>query len=470
MSTEQALLENDIEQYLKVHENKDMLRFLTCGNVDDGKSTLIGRLLHDSKLIFEDHMEAIKADSKKFNTTDGEFDLALLVDGLQSEREQGITIDVAYRYFATEKRKFIIADCPGHEQYTRNMATGASNCDLAIVMIDARYGVQTQTKRHSYIASLLGIKHIIVAVNKMDLVGYSQDEYKKIKDEYRRFANDLNIPDVRFVPISALKGDNVVNRSESMDWYPGATLMGLLDTVKIDSDKNFDMFRMPVQYVTRPNLDFRGFCGTICGGIINVGDMITALPSGKISSVKAIVTADGELQSAHVGQAVTITLNDEIDVSRGDVIVRSNQPAVVSDKFEATIVWMADAALQPGKEYEFKIGSKNTYGSIDNINYRIDVNTLEHIQEDEMKLNEISNCSIAVNSPVVIDKYDDIEGTGSFIIIDRLTNVTVGAGMISKLSVVGAEDVLVEREYSLVDKELNALIRKNYPEWNCKEI
>ena len=470
MTTEQALLENDIEQYLKVHENKDMLRFLTCGNVDDGKSTLIGRLLHDSKLIFEDYMDAIKADSKKYNTTDGEFDLALLVDGLQSEREQGITIDVAYRYFATEKRKFIIADCPGHEQYTRNMATGASNCDLAIVMIDARYGVQTQTKRHSYIASLLGIKHIIVAVNKMDLVGYSQDEYKKIKDEYRKFANDLNIPDVRFVPISALKGDNVVNRSESMDWYPGATLMGLLDTVKIDSDKNFDMFRMPVQYVTRPNLDFRGFCGTICGGIINVGDMITALPSGKTSSVKAIVTADGELQSAHVGQAVTITLSDEIDVSRGDVIVRSNQPAVVSDKFEATIVWMADAALQPGKEYEFKIGSKNTYGRIDNINYRIDVNTLEHIQEDEMKLNEISSCNIVVNSPVVIDKYDDIEGTGSFIIIDRLTNVTVGAGMISKLSVVGAEDVLVEREYSLVDKELNALIRKNYPEWNCKEI
>mgnify|MGYP003385166549 CR=1 FL=1 len=470
MTTEQALLENDIEQYLKVHENKDMLRFLTCGNVDDGKSTLIGRLLHDSKLIFEDYMDAIKADSKKYNTTDGEFDLALLVDGLQSEREQGITIDVAYRYFATEKRKFIIADCPGHEQYTRNMATGASNCDLAIVMIDARYGVQTQTKRHSYIASLLGIKHIIVAVNKMDLVGYSQDEYKKIKDEYRKFANDLNIPDVRFVPISALKGDNVVNRSESMDWYPGATLMGLLDTVKIDSDKNFDMFRMPVQYVTRPNLDFRGFCGTICGGIINVGDMITALPSGKTSSVKAIVTADGELQSAHVGQAVTITLSDEIDVSRGDVIVRSNQPAVVSDKFEATIVWMADSALQPGKEYEFKIGSKNTYGRIDNINYRIDVNTLEHIQEDEMKLNEISSCNIVVNSPVVIDKYDDIEGTGSFIIIDRLTNVTVGAGMISKLSVVGAEDVLVEREYSLVDKELNALIRKNYPEWNCKEI
>jgi sulfate adenylyltransferase subunit 1 len=470
MSTEQALLENDIEAYLTVHENKDMLRFLTCGNVDDGKSTLIGRLLHDSKLIFEDHMDSIIADSKKFNTTDGDFDLALLVDGLQSEREQGITIDVAYRYFATEKRKFIIADCPGHEQYTRNMATGASNCDLAIVMIDARYGVQTQTKRHSYIASLLGIKHIIVAVNKMDLVAYSQDEYRKIKADYREFANRLNIPDIRFVPISALNGDNVVNKSVDMDWYPGATLMGLLDTIKIDDDKNLDDFRLPVQFVIRPNLDFRGFCGTVAGGIINVGDEITALPSGKTSSVKSIVTADGELETAHVGQAITLTLQDEIDVSRGDVIVRSNKLATVSEKFEATIVWMSEAALQPGKEYELKIGTKNTYGRIENINYRIDVNTLEHIQEDEMKLNEISSCTVATTSPVVIDNYDQVEGTGSFVIIDRLTNVTVGAGMITNAVVDVAEDVLVEREYSLVDKELNALIRKNYPEWNCKEI
>ncbi|WNC71225.1 sulfate adenylyltransferase subunit CysN [Thalassotalea psychrophila] len=469
MSTEQALLENDIEEYLKVHENKDMLRFLTCGNVDDGKSTLIGRLLHDSKLIFEDHLESIKADSKKFNTTDEEFDLALLVDGLQSEREQGITIDVAYRYFATEKRKFIIADCPGHEQYTRNMATGASNCDLAIVMIDARYGVQTQTKRHSYIASLLGIKHIIVAVNKMDLVEYSQDEYRKIKTEYREFAEQINLHDIRFVPISALKGDNVVNRSEAMDWYPGATLMGLLDTVKIDSDKNFEDFRLPVQYVTRPNLDFRGFCGTIAGGVINIGDIVTALPSGKSSSVKAIVTADGELDSAHVGQAITITLNDEIDVSRGDVLVRSNKLATVSDKFAATIVWMSDAAMQPGKEYELKIGTKNTYGRIDNINYRINVNTLEHVQEDEMKLNEIASCNIATNGPVVIDGYDKVEGTGSFVIIDRLTNVTVGAGMITNTTLEG--DVEEEtRQYSPTEVELNAFIRKNFPEWNCKPV
>ena len=469
MTTEQVLLENDIEAYLKVHENKDMLRFLTCGNVDDGKSTLIGRLLHDSKLIFEDHMDSIKADSKKFNTTDGEFDLALLVDGLQSEREQGITIDVAYRYFATEKRKFIIADCPGHEQYTRNMATGASNCDLAIVMIDARYGVQTQTKRHSYIASLLGIKHVIVAVNKMDLVNFSQDEYRKIKEEYRLFAAELNISDVRFVPISALNGDNVVNRSETMDWYPGATLMGLLDTVKIDDDKNLDTFRMPVQYVTRPNLDFRGFCGSIASGVINIGDVVTALPSGKSSTVKAIVTADGELESGHVGQAITITLNDEIDISRGDVIVRSNQAAVVSDNFEATIVWMSEAALQPGKEYEFKIGTKNTYGRIDNINHRIDVNTLEHVAEDEMKLNEISSCNISTTTPVVLDEYSNIQSTGSFIIIDRLTNITVGAGMVTKTQVESDEQAAV-REYSATDIALNAFIRNTYPEWGCKAV
>ncbi|MDG1733105.1 MAG: sulfate adenylyltransferase subunit CysN [Thalassotalea sp.] len=469
MSTEQTLLETDIEAYLKVHEHKDMLRFLTCGNVDDGKSTLIGRLLHDSKLIFEDHMAAIKNDSKKFNTTDGEFDLALLVDGLQSEREQGITIDVAYRYFATEKRKFIIADCPGHEQYTRNMATGASNCDLAIVMIDARYGVQTQTKRHSYIAALLGIKHIIVAVNKMDLVNFSQDEYRKIKEEYRNFADELNIPDVRFVPISALNGDNVVNRSEAMDWYPGATLMGLLDTVKIDEDNNLEDFRFPVQYVTRPNLDFRGFCGTVAGGVINIGDVITALPSGKTSSVKSIVTADGELESAFVNQAVTITLNDEIDVSRGDVIVKSNKLATISDNFAATIVWMSEAALQPGKEYELKIGTKNTYGRIEKINYRIDVNTLEHVQEDEMKLNEISSCNVHTTSPVVIDDYKDVEGTGSFVIIDRLTNITVGAGMITNTQVGDGSEV-AQRTYSATEIELNAFIRKTFPEWDCKAI
>ena len=470
MINEQDLLENDIESYLKLHENKDMLRFLTCGNVDDGKSTLIGRLLHDSKLIFEDHLSAIKNDSKKYNTTNGEIDLALLVDGLQSEREQGITIDVAYRYFATEKRKFIIADCPGHEQYTRNMATGASNCDLAIVIIDARYGVQTQTKRHSYIASLLGIKHIIVAVNKMDLIDYSQDTYRKIKADYKGFADQIGLKDVRFVPISALNGDNVVNKSEAMDWYPGATLMGLLDTVKINEDQNADDFRLPVQYVNRPNLDFRGFCGTVGAGVINIGDVITALPSGKSSSVKRIVTADGDLPSAYPDQAITLTLNDEIDISRGDVIVKSNKLATVSDKFVATIVWMSEAALQPGKEYELKIGTKNTYARIENINYRVDVNTLDKLDDDEVKLNEIASCDVYTTSPVVIDKYDQVNATGAFILIDRLTNVTVGAGMIEYTEIESDDSAEPTKLYTESEKELNAFIRKTFPEWDCKTI
>ncbi|KAF7780802.1 sulfate adenylyltransferase subunit 1 [Pseudoalteromonas marina] len=474
---EQTLLETDIETYLQKHEDKDMLRFLTCGNVDDGKSTLIGRLLHDSKLIFEDHMSAIKNDSKKFNTTDGEFDLALLVDGLQSEREQGITIDVAYRYFATESRKFIIADCPGHEQYTRNMATGASNCDLAIVMVDARYGVQTQTKRHSYIASLLGLKHVIVAVNKMDLIDFSQEQYRKIKDDYKAFAADLNIPDIRFVPISALRGDNVVNKSESMSWYPGATLMELLNSVTVNEDKNLQDFRFPVQFVTRPNLNFRGFCGTVASGVINVGDLITVMPSGKSSTVKSIVTADGDLTSAFAGQAVTLTTTDEIDISRGDVIVKSNNLATTSEQFEATLVWMDETALQPGKEYEFKVGTKNTYGRIEKINHKIDVNTLKNLDVNELQLNEIGSCNISTSSPVVIDEYNTVHGTGSFIVIDRLTNVTVGAGMISKtipesesFEVTADSLKLKNRTYTQSEIELNAYIRKCFPEWACIKI
>ncbi|MBH0066671.1 sulfate adenylyltransferase subunit CysN [Pseudoalteromonas sp. NZS100] len=474
--TQTNLLETDIEGYLKQHENKDLLRFLTCGNVDDGKSTLIGRLLHDSKLIFEDHMAAIKNDSKKFNTTDEEFDLALLVDGLQSEREQGITIDVAYRYFATEKRKFIIADCPGHEQYTRNMATGASNCDLAIVMIDARKGVQTQTKRHSYIASLLGLKHVIVAINKMDLVDYSQDVYRQIKADYKAFAEQLDIPDIRFVPISALKGDNVVDKGENLDWYPGATLMQLLDTVTISDDKNLDTFRLPVQYVNRPNLDFRGFCGTIASGIINVGDQIVAYPSGKTSSVARIVTADGDLPSAFAGQAITLTLKDEIDISRGDVIVKSSSDkkqlptTSSSSSFAATLVWMADAAMQPGKEYELKIGTKNTFGKISNINHRIDVNTLEQIEASELQLNEIANCVIETAAPVVIDPYKQVVGTGSFIIIDRLTNVTVGAGMITATTAETQNPSLETRTYTEAEIALNKYIREHYPEWGCTRL
>ncbi|MGF1737314.1 sulfate adenylyltransferase subunit CysN [Photobacterium satsumensis] len=474
MSNQSSLIASDIEAYLKQHENKDLLRFLTCGNVDDGKSTLIGRLLHDSKMIFEDHMAAIKNDSKKFNTTDGEFDLALLVDGLQSEREQGITIDVAYRYFSTDKRKFIIADCPGHEQYTRNMATGASNCDLAIVMIDARKGVQTQTKRHSYIASLLGIKHIIVAVNKMDLVDYSQGTYRQIKADYKAFAEQLNIPDVRFVPISALRGDNVVDRSAQMDWYPGATLMQLLDTVKINEDKNLDVFRLPVQYVNRPNLDFRGFCGTIAAGVINVGDNVVVYPSGKTSSVARIVTADGDLDSAFAGQAITLTLEDEIDISRGDVIVKATEDTTkvptTTNNFEATIVWMNEAELQPGKEYEIKVGSKNTFGHIETIQHRINVNSLEQHDSTELQLNEIASCVIETASPVVIDKYQDIHGTGSLIIIDRLTNVTVGAGMITNKSLKSDSSELQTRVYTEAELALNKYICDFYPEWKCKKV
>jgi len=472
MSNQSSLIASDIEAYLKQHENKDLLRFLTCGNVDDGKSTLIGRLLHDSKMIFEDHMAAIKSDSKKFNTTDGEFDLALLVDGLQSEREQGITIDVAYRYFSTDKRKFIIADCPGHEQYTRNMATGASNCDLAIVMIDARKGVQTQTKRHSYIASLLGIKHVIVAVNKMDLVEYSQDTYRKIKADYKAFAEQLNIPDVRFVPISALRGDNVVDRSEKMDWYPGATLMQLLDTVKINEDKNLDIFRLPVQYVNRPNLDFRGFCGTIASGTINVGDNVVAYPSGKTSAINRIVTADGDLPTAFAGQAITLTLEDEIDISRGDVIVKSTSDKeklpTVTDSFTATLVWMNEAELQPGKEYELKIGSKNTFGRISSIEHRIDVNTLDQVEATELQLNEIGLCQITTASPVVVDEYNQTHGTGAFVVIDRLTNVTVGAGMIRDLYV--KKDANGNNNYSDAERALNKYICEYYPEWNCLRL
>lgn len=472
MSNQSSLIASDIEAYLKQHENKDLLRFLTCGNVDDGKSTLIGRLLHDSKMIFEDHMAAIKSDSKKFNTTDGEFDLALLVDGLQSEREQGITIDVAYRYFATDKRKFIIADCPGHEQYTRNMATGASNCDLAIVMIDARKGVQTQTKRHSYIASLLGIKHIIVAVNKMDLVEYSQETYRQIKADYKAFAEQLEVPDIRFVPISALRGDNVVDRSEKMDWYPGATLMQLLDTVKINEDKNLDTFRLPVQYVNRPNLDFRGFCGTIASGVINVGDNVTAYPSGKNSSVARIVTADGDLESAFAGQAITLTLADEIDISRGDMIVKatedSTQLPTTSNRFEATIVWMGEAELQPGKEYEIKVGSKNTFGQIEKIQHRIDVNTLKQYKSTKLQLNEIASCVIETASPVVIDEYKNVHGTGSLIVIDRLTNVTVGAGMITNTSLTA--DSSKPKTYTEAEIALNRYISSFYPEWGVIDI
>lgn len=436
MSHQSELIATDINAYLAQHERKELLRFLTCGNVDDGKSTLIGRLLHDSKMIYEDQLAAVQADSVKSGTTGaGKIDLALLVDGLQAEREQGITIDVAYRYFSTSTRKFIIADTPGHEQYTRNMATGASTCDLAIILIDARYGVQTQTKRHSFIASLLGIQHIIVAVNKMDLVDYSEDVFNKIKQDYLEFTQALDLHDIRFIPMSALDGDNVVNPSGHMPWYNDQPLMETLNTVKIANDRNFSDARFPVQYVNRPNLDFRGFCGTVAAGIFKKGDLITALPSGKSSKIKSIVTYEGDIEEAFSPMAVTFTLEDEIDISRGDLIVgKQSVEPTISDKFRATIVWMTEKAMTPGRQYAIKLASRKVYGSISMIHHRIDVNTLEHHDANELKLNEIGSCTVSVNAPVVFDPYKLSKGTGSFIIIDRLTNGTVGAGMITGIT------------------------------------
>ncbi|MFO1379672.1 MAG: sulfate adenylyltransferase subunit CysN [Chitinivorax sp.] len=473
MSHQSDLIASDILGYLKQHENKDLLRFITCGNVDDGKSTLIGRLLHDSKLIFEDQLAAIQRDSKKYNTTDEEIDLALLVDGLQAEREQGITIDVAYRYFSTEKRKFIIADCPGHEQYTRNMATGASTSNLAIILIDARRGVQTQTRRHSFIVSLLGIRHVIVAINKMDLVDFSADTFNAIRQEYEAFAEQLNIPDIRFVPISALRGDNVVSASDKMPWYNGDTLMQLLENVHINHDVALDAFRLPVQFVNRPNLDFRGFCGTIAAGQINVGDAIVALPSGKQSKVKSIVAPQGEVANAFVGQAITLTLEDEIDISRGDMIVRADeiQPAV-SQAFDAHIVWMNDHPLQTGKEYAFKLAGKNVFGKVEKVLHRIDVNSLEHFDAEQLGLNEIGLCRIVVNAPAVFDTYRECRGSGSLIVIDRLSNATAGAGMIaaaahSEQAAGSADELSRLRAFEL---ELNALVRKHFPHWEAKDI
>ncbi|MDY6486407.1 sulfate adenylyltransferase subunit CysN [Acinetobacter faecalis] len=436
MSHQSDLISQDILGYLKQHENKDLLRFLTCGNVDDGKSTLIGRLLYDSKLIYEDQLQAVTRDSKKVGTTGDAPDLALLVDGLQAEREQGITIDVAYRYFSTEKRKFIIADTPGHEQYTRNMATGASTCDLAIILIDARYGVQTQTRRHTFIASLLGIKNIIVAINKMDLVEFSETRFNEIQTGYNDFVNQLGDrkpANIIFTPISALNGDNVVNKSASTPWYQGQTLMETLETVEINRTSAKQDFRFPVQYVNRPNLDFRGFCGTVALGDVSVGDTIVALPSGKSSTVKEIVTFDGNLERAVAGQAVTLTLNDEIDISRGNVLVRADQAEpFISRSVNTTVVWMADQPLVIGKLYNLKVGTQTVPAKVTAINFRTNVNTLEKAQVESLELNSIANVTVEFDAPVVFDRYKDSRYTGSFIFIDRLNNVTIGAGMVEE--------------------------------------
>lgn len=462
------LIENDISAYLKQHENKELLRFITCGSVDDGKSTLIGRLLHDSKLIFEDHLKAIENESKTIGSAGNKIDLALLVDGLQSEREQGITIDVAYRYFATDVRKFIIADTPGHEQYTRNMATGASTADLAIILIDARHGVQVQTKRHSFITSLLGIKNIIVAVNKMDLVDFSEARFEEIKAEYLEFAKDLKITNPDFVPMSALDGDNVVKRSEKTPWYKGETLIEKLEGVDLTKEIS-KTFRFPVQYVNRPDLTFRGFAGTVAGGSIEVGEEIVALPSGKTSRVKEIVTFDGNLERAFEKQAVTITLEDEIDISRGDLIVKAGEAPEVSKDLDVNIVWMNEEPLKTGTRYLIKRGTKVTNGFFDEIYYNQDVNTLEKVNADTLKLNEIGLGRLAVEEELAFDSYDENRQTGSFIVIDKISNATVAAGMIVKKSAITSIQNM-KKEYSAAEIELNEFIRRNYPEWETKPI
>jgi sulfate adenylyltransferase subunit 1 len=465
-----SLIATDIDAYLKLHENKEMLRFLTCGNVDDGKSTLIGRLLYDSKMIYEDQLEAVTRDSVKSGTTGETVDLALLVDGLQAEREQGITIDVAYRYFSTTKRKFIIADTPGHEQYTRNMATGASNCQLAVILIDARYGVQTQTRRHSYIANLLGIKHIVVAINKMDIKDYSEQVYNDIRKDYSEFARELEMEDVHYVPLSALVGDNVVNKSENMPWYQGETLMKLLENVEIAGDANVQDVRFPVQYVNRPNLDFRGYCGTLASGILKPGDEITVLPSGKESTVKALFTYDNDLAEAFPSQAITVTLTDEIDVSRGDMIVHRDHQPHVSSHFKATVVWMTEKPLVSGKQYTFKVGVIDSAGVLTAIDSQIDVNTLAENSASELGMNEIGVCEFSLNKPVVFDAYKRNRSTGSFIIIDRLTNVTIGAGMITEAVNSSKPHALSAEQFSVFELEFNALIIKNFPHWDAKDL
>src|SRR5688572_5425914 len=426
------LSKEDIHTYLERNQRKELLRFLTCGSVDDGKSTLIGRLLHDTKTIYEDQLAAVKRDSVKFGTTGeaGGVDLALLTDGLKAEREQGITIDVAYRYFSTEKRKFIIADTPGHEQYTRNMATGASTCDLAIILIDARHGVAVQTRRHSFIVSLLGIKHVVVAVNKMDLVGWSEEVFERIKTDYAGFVAKLDIADVEFIPLSALKGDNVVGKSNAMPWYQGPPLLAHLETVHIASDRNLADMRFPVQYVVRPNLDFRGFAGTMASGILRKGDEVVALPSGKRSRVQSIVTLDGELDEAFSPMAVNVTLKDEIDVSRGDMLVHPGNEPHVSAEIEAMVVWMSERPFAPGRSYWIKQTTRTVAGEISQLRYGVDVNTLGRRPITQLALNEVGHVVLGLNRPIAYDPYKTNVSTGAFIVVDRLTNNTVGAGMI----------------------------------------
>ena len=466
---QQIANEGGVEAYLHAQQHKSLLRFLTCGSVDDGKSTLIGRLLHDTRQIYEDQLSSLHNDSKRHGTQGEKLDLALLVDGLQAEREQGITIDVAYRYFSTEKRKFIIADTPGHEQYTRNMATGASTCDLAILLIDARKGVLDQTRRHSFISTLLGIKHLIVAVNKMDLVDYSEARFDEIRQSYLTFAEQLpgNL-DIRFVPLSALEGDNVASQSASMPWYSGPTLLELLETVEIQRVVDTQPMRFPVQYVNRPNLDFRGFSGTLASGSVQVGQRVKVLPSGVESTIARIVTFDGDLPEAGAGEAITLVLKDEIDISRGDLLVdaRESLPAVQSAAVD--VVWMAEQPLTAGQSYDIKIAGKKTRARVDGIQYQVDINNLTRLEASELPLNGIGLVDFTFDEPLVLDEYQQNPVTGGLIIIDRLSNVTVGAGMVREPNTQAAS--AAPSEFSAFELELNALVRKHFPHWGARDL
>ncbi len=425
------LIETDIDAYLERHQHKSLLRFITCGSVDDGKSTLIGRLLYDSKMIFEDQLAQLEADSKSVGTQGGAIDFALLVDGLAAEREQGITIDVAYRFFSTDKRKFIVADTPGHEQYTRNMVTGASTADLAVILIDARKGVLTQTRRHSFLVSLMGIRHVVLAVNKMDLAGYSEARFDEIVSDYRAFAAEVGIKSVLAIPISGLAGDNIASISPATPWYTGPSLMEHLETVELDEDRlQRGPFRMPVQWVNRPNLDFRGFAGFVASGSVKPGDPIRVLPSGKTSTVATIVTQDGDLPRAVAGQSITLTLSTEIDCSRGDVIAVADQPPEVADQFETDLVWMAEEPLLPGRPYWLKIGTKLVSATVTEIKHKVNVNTLEQAAAKQLELNEIGVVNLSLDQAIAFEPYASNPDLGGFILIDRLTNATLGCGMI----------------------------------------
>jgi bifunctional enzyme CysN/CysC len=430
MAQQSELIADDIDAYLKAHEVKGLLRFLTCGSVDDGKSTLIGRMLYDSKMIFEDQMAALEADSRRVGTQGGEIDFALLVDGLAAEREQGITIDVAYRFFSTDKRKFIVADTPGHEQYTRNMVTGASTADAAIILIDARKGVLTQTRRHSYLVSLLGIRHVVLAINKMDLVDWSQARFDEIVADYRVFAEQIGLEVFTAIPMSALRGDNITQPSPRLPWYQGPPLLRWLEEAPLDEEGGDAPFRMPVQWVNRPNLDFRGFSGFIAAGAVRPGDKVKVMPSGRETTVERIVTKGGDLDRAVAGQSVTLTLADEIDVSRGDVLAATASPPGVADQFECTLVWFDDEAMIPGRPYLLKIGARLVSAQVNEPKYKVNVNTLEHLAATRLELNEIGVCNLQLDAAIAFDPYVDDKDLGGFILIDRITNRTVGAGML----------------------------------------